>query len=471
MAPKPKTSPTKNAAIAKDAKSQQKSLMLPPPDPPASHAILEPEVNALSTCLMNAAIKTGQIYGFYADTRRLGIEKHAPKPPHSLTASLGREIEKYDQMVDAMESYLLRAIATLQRDLFREEKRLKSSEEAAIATRTRSKSSSLSPTANRVALPLVPDSDDASHPVPNAPAPTPTNSPPTSSKTSTIGRRPSAISISSLQRPTLPLKLDLSSTALHITAEEVSMFSSGLASPVTLAPKSARIGGTNEFPDLMAAFTSSSQTIDLTMDNDGGDVKMGLENVSGTADRPIELDIEGMDIDMAMTDLFGDPADTGSNDVNAMDGLFSPIVIEQGTNTESAKPIKTEETFLRNIGQTNNEDDIFSALNVQGNTSESQQSKDVPSVPRSAPSPASLLASFTSPSQLQGIDQISSNNIAVTEAPFDMSGLDLANLDQTFFGGATEADMNFSMDMDQFMATVNTSEGTGQDEVKKAGDS
>ncbi|KAG5715910.1 hypothetical protein E4T56_gene20132 [Termitomyces sp. T112] len=460
MAPKLKSSPTKNTNIAKDVKSQQKSLMLPPPDPPAPQTILEPEVNALSTCLMNAAIKTGQIYGFHADTRRLGIE-HAPKPPHSLTASLGREIEKYDQIVDAMESYLLRAIATLQRDLDREEKRLRSVEEAAIATRTRSKSTSLSPTATRVALPVVPDIDDAYQPAPNAPGPTPTNSPPTSSK---IGRRPSAISISSLQRPALPLKLDLSASALHITPEEVSMFSSGLASPVTLAPKSARIGGPNEFhSDLMAAFTSSSQTIDLTMDNDGGDVKMGVENMSGTADRPIELDMEGMDIDMTMTDLFGDP-DSGSNDANTMNGLFSPIVIEPDRVTECDKPIKTEEAFLQNIGQTHNEDDIFSTLNVQGDTGDSQQSKNPPSISRSASSPASLLASLTS-SQLQGIDQITSDNIAGTEAPFDMSDLDLTNIDQTFFESATDADMNFSMDMDQFMATV---QGAGDGEAKKA---
>ncbi|KAG6886866.1 hypothetical protein C0992_001944 [Termitomyces sp. T32_za158] len=300
----------------------------------------------------------------------------------------------------------------------------------------------------------------------NAPRPTPTNSPPNFSKSSNVGRRPSAISISSLQRPALPPKLDLSSSALHITPEEASMFSSGLASPVTLAPKSARIGGSTEFPDLIAAFTSSSQTIDLTMENGSDEVKMGLENVGSTADRPIELDIECIDIDIAMTDLFGDSADSGGNNANAMDGLFSPIVTESNRSHGSDKPIKTEEAFLQNTGQTHNEDDIFSALDVQGETSGPQPSKDAPSVPRSAPSPASLLASFTSPSQLSGIDQISSS---VTEAPFDMSSLDLANLDQTFFGGATEADMNFHMDMDQFMATVTTSEGE-RGEAKKAGD-
>ncbi|KAG6918678.1 hypothetical protein DXG01_012496 [Tephrocybe rancida] len=455
MAPKPR--PLKASANAKDIKSPQKSLMLPPPDPPIPLAILEAEMNALSTCLKNAAVKTGQIYGFYADTRRLGIEHHAHKPPRALTASLGLEVEKYDQMVDAMESYLLRSIAALQRDLRREEKRIKSLEEAAVATRTRSKSTSLSPTSTRIALPAVPGTDDASRPPSNALASTPTNSPPGPSSAG-LGRRPSAISISSLHRPAFPLKLDLSSSALRITPEEASMFSSGLASPVTLAPKSARIGPSEFSSDLMAAFTSS-QTIDLTMDADNGDVKITLDNVDGTAERPIELDMEGMDIDMAMTDLFGDPTDSGSNDASAMDGLFSPIVVEPDTNTEIDKPIKTEEVFLQNLGESSNGDDIFSSLDVQADATEPQQSKDTSSETRSVPSPASLLESFTSASHLQGIDEMPSNNMPAPDAPFDMSGLDLSNLDQTFFGEPAEAVMDFSMDMDQFMATVN--EGGG----------
>ncbi|KAG6840850.1 hypothetical protein C0991_003720 [Blastosporella zonata] len=457
MAPKPR--PLKSSVPMKDVKSPQKSLMLPPPDPPAPLAIFEPEMNALSVCLKNAAMKTGQIYGFYADTRRLGIEHHAPKPPRSLTASLGREVEKYDQLVDAMESHLFRAIAALQRDLAREEKRIKSLKDAAVATRTRSKSASVSPTSTRIPLPAVSDADK-SPPIPSAPLSTPTHSPPFPSSAG-LGRRPSAISISSLHRPAFPLKLDLSSSALRITPEEASMFSTGpLASPVTLAPKSARIGANEFSSELMAAFASSSQAIDLTMDGDGGDVKMALDSVGGTADRPIELDMDGMDIDMAMTDLFGDSVDSGSNDANAMDDLFSPIVMEPDADSET-KPTKTEEVFLENLGEPSG-NDIFSSLNVQGNTSESQQLKVDPS----APSPASLLESLTSASHLQ-IDQMSSNNISVPDASFDISGLDLANLGQTFFE-PNDAIMNFSMDMDQFMATVN--EGGGDGQVKKAED-
>jgi len=235
------------------------------------------------------------------------------------------------------------------------------------------------------------------------------------------------------------------------------MFQSGLASPVTLAPKSARAIGPNEFPpDMLAAFASSAQTIDLTMDNDGSSMKVGMDNVGSTADKPIELDLEGMDIDMTMTDLFGDTADTVSNDVNAtMEGLFSPIVMEPEANQDNntGKSIKTEGPFLEALGQSNHEDDIFSSLDVQ-----SQQSKDTSSVTRSAPSPASLIASFETASQLQAMDPMSSSTVPVSEAPFDIGALDLSHLTHlspSFFGTASETDMSFSMDMDHFMATVN----------------
>ncbi|KAG5642506.1 hypothetical protein DXG03_002703 [Asterophora parasitica] len=457
MAPKPR--PLKSSiSVGKDgspSKTPQKSLMLPPPDPQVPRAILETEMNALSNCLKNAVVKTGQVYRFYADTRKLGIENHAPKPPRSLTSSLGREIEKYDQLVDAMESHLLRAIAVLQRDFHREEKRVKSAEEAAVATRMRSKSASVSPTSVRIPLPLVTDSSGVENTsVPSALLPTPKNSPPAPPSSSGTGRRPSAISISSLHRPAFPLKLDLSSTALRITPEEASMYQSGLASPVTLAPKSARATGPNEFPpDLMAAFASSNQPIDLTLDSDNGDVKLGMDTIGTTADKPIELDLEGMDIDMAMTDLFGDATDTGSKDANAnMDGLFSPIMVEsdgsQGNDVNKAE--KTETPFLETLGRTTNEDDIFSSLEV---SNQAQHPKDASSSARSAPSPTSLLASFDTSSQLPNM---SSTNLSVPEGSFDISSLDLSNLSSSFFGGAPEGDMNFSMDMDQFLATADS---------------
>lgn len=42
-----------------------------------------------------------------------GIHHYAPGPPRSLTASLGREIEKFDQLCDALESRLVRMLLIL----------------------------------------------------------------------------------------------------------------------------------------------------------------------------------------------------------------------------------------------------------------------------------------------------------------------------------------------------------------------
>ncbi|KAF8887764.1 hypothetical protein BD779DRAFT_1786028 [Infundibulicybe gibba] len=412
--------------------------MPPPPDPRPAPGILEQEFDGLSGCLKNTALKVGQIYGFYADSRKLGIDRHAPHPPQSLTASVGREIEKYDQLCDAIESHLLRAISVLQRDLRREEKRIADAEAAS--------SSNL-----MVTDPLPPEPTATAESTRGSAQPTPTNSPPAPSSANLPGRRPSAISISSLHRPAFPLKLDLSSTALRISPEEASMFSTGLASPVTLAPKSARALGPNEFPpELMAAFAPASSVdvanrtvdIDLTVpDNNqvSNDVEMIMDsNVGSSADKPIELDLESMEIDMAtMTDLFGD-ADSSSNDANnAVDGLFSPVVGGPENSIVSSdmsvKMEKDERVFLDalEVGHRANEDDIFTSVNTNTDNSVNQALKGPALSSQSVPSPGSILAGFPSPSQLNALDSI-----------------DLSNLDAGFFGNDTEGEMNFSMDME-----------------------
>ncbi len=180
------------------------------------------------------------------------------------------------------------------------------------------------------------------------------------------GRRPSAISISSLQRPAFPLKLDLSSSSLRMSAEEAAFLSNGLHSPVTLAPKSAR---PHDYPvELMAAFTSdiptappphqesANNTIDLTIETPERDVNVNMDGgVGSSADKPIELDLGDMEVDMS--DLFGD---NSSND--AVDSLFSPT----GANPElAAESVKQEEqhflnSFAANGGAT--EEEFFSSL-------------------------------------------------------------------------------------------------------------
>lgn len=274
-----------------------------------------------------------------------------------------------------MHIHQLRAISVLQRDLLREERRIKDTQKEPIVV-------SSSPASIESILPPAPNPDilDPAH-LEGGSSPTLArkDSSPAVSASGPLGRRPSAISISSLQRPPFPLKLDLSSTALRISAEEASLFSTALASPVTLAPKSARPFGPNELPaDFMTAFTSASSSvdgghqsidIDLTVpdtDNDNGDIQM--TGVGSSADKPIELDLEAMDMDMDMdmTDLFGDSADPDPNSNDAVDGLFSPVVVTTGVNSLGMSSEMVAKTA--NDGTTSKEDEklILDALSAAG---------------------------------------------------------------------------------------------------------
>lgn len=164
-------------------------------------------------------------------------------------------------------------------------------------------------------------------------------------------RRQSTISLSSLNRPQFPHKLDLSSAALRINPTELAHLGGGLPSPVTLAPKSGRLTATSEFPpDFMAALAASDLAgrpvdIDLTMlqEEAGGTAHVGLDSTLGSsADRPIELDLEGMDIDMTNVDvttvgvdvktLFGDEPTDGISTTN----LFGDTTEALGGNGGNA---------------------------------------------------------------------------------------------------------------------------------------
>ncbi|KAK0465519.1 uncharacterized protein EV420DRAFT_1514708 [Desarmillaria tabescens] len=397
--------------IDKDLKA-----MPPPPDPVGPKRILEQEMDGLKSCFRNAMVKTGQLYAFYADTRKLGIRKYTPYPPRSLSASLGREIENYDQLCDAMESHL-ETIAVLERDLRREEQRIKEAEEAALASQAHLEEPTSS---NRLTLPIPPP--DANSTLPSA---MPSSSQPTSAMMQ--GRRPSAISISSLQRPAFPLKLDLSSSSLRMSAEEAAFLSNGLHSPVTLAPKSAR---PHDYPvELMAAFTSdipppppnhesANNTIDLTIETPERNVNMNMDSsVGSSADKPIELDLGDMEVDMS--DLFGD---NSSND--AVDSLFSPAVANPEVAAES---VKQEEQHFLNSFATNGgatEEEFFSSLSSKPESGQSS-SLGIPQVDSAgptAPSPGAFLASLTG-SQLETGNEMATSS-GIPEGQFSMENLD-----------------------------------------------
>ncbi|KAI0662391.1 hypothetical protein C8Q70DRAFT_1051037 [Cubamyces menziesii] len=343
MAPKPRPVRKASTTTAKDASATPtgkdaptpSSSMPPPPNPAPPLGILEGEITALATCLQHAVVKTAQVYGFYTDVQRLGIQKYAPHPPRSLTSSLGREVEKFDQLCDAMESHLLRAIAVLQRDLNREEQRLKAEEDAAAAAPKLP-----SPTTSTVGPNTPPGSpsqsqsdtlsDTSQRPKPLVPTP---------------ARRQSTISLSSLQRPAIPHKLDLSASGLRIHPEE--MIPSGLSSPVTLAPRSAR---TTLAPDLLAALGEAANRpvdIDLTVDSDidmggpsgsGSHLTSSLDpSLGNSADKPIELDL---DIDMDM-EFFGHDAGGGTG--NANHDMFGAQAMSTSDAGQNQQPVKLKE--------------------------------------------------------------------------------------------------------------------------------
>jgi hypothetical protein len=191
----------------------------------------------------------------------------------------------------------------------------------------------------------------------------------------------------------------------------------------------------------MAAFSTTPMStevhgppsIDLTihdnihMPQEQSSLPLGLGDSS---DKPIELDLDSMDIEMAnMTDLFGDAADSGSAD-DAAEDLFSPLGQNGGEGSENPGGLSTKEGVLPDF-------QIDSNMNVE--------------VGPPVPSPGSLLAQFSS-SHLMGNKSSPSGNpdlsTASTES-FDLSSIDLSNL-EPFFTNGQEAP-NFSMDMESFM--------------------
>lgn len=275
----------------------------------------------------------------------------------------------------------MHAISVLERDLRAEQARLDAEASASVATRTRSKRPSVSPTAGRIPLPNVspppPGAEQASFT--ESPTSTMASSqfPPSgASAISLSARRPSAI-LSSLHRPSFPLKLDLSPAALAGGNIDPTMMGqpmdvnadlglTSLPSPVTLAPKTARaIANDPSLPDIFGVGnaqgmpssapdgsapnepgsnvgmkttgTVQEEVIDLTESEPS---RGSATQLGDSADKPIELDMESAYDDL---DLFGDvPSnDTATNAANAtsqattvtgastqldvdMDGLFTP---------------------------------------------------------------------------------------------------------------------------------------------------
>ena len=270
------------------------------------------------------------------------------------------------------------------------------------------------------------------------------------------GRRPSTISLSSLNRPQFPHKLDLSSTALRINPEDIVQ---GLASPVTLAPKSGRLTATSEFPpDFLAAFTAAKATsssgrpveIDLTAlpDSEHSVVppNLGIDPALGSsADRPIELDLDGMDIDVSnMGHLFASPS-TGTN-TSAVKTKEGGMGIE--IDSSPAAPSNSGGDLLSSFEQHPELNHGQFASSSQGSSSQTSRALD-------APSHDALIVSLDS----------GGSSATQLNHSFDIGSLDLSNfsaMDSGFgFDSAPGNDMSM-LDMEALLNMGGEASGNTQ---------
>lgn len=255
-------------------------------------------------------------------------------------------------------------------------------------------------------------------------------------------RRASVISLGTLQRP-FPLKLDLSSSALRIGADE---FIHPLASPVTLAPRSARPTG-GELGDLPPDFMSivgpptsgvpnlpsghmpggnAGIDIDLTMSDPNPaeiDLTMpspppgGASTLGSSADKPIELDLD--------MDLFGD-------EVPADDMPAPPPAAEDQDILQS----------LAGVGAAADGEDIFGSLATVG---EDSAMANVQS--EAGPSGSAALPDF-------GGQEAAGPSEGQDHTQFDLANLDL---DPNFFDGAAMSDVE-GMSVDDILKMNGVSE-------------
>lgn len=223
-------------------------------------------------------------------------------------------------------------------------------------------------------------------------------------------RRPSKVSLSTLHRNPFPLKLDLSAASLRIGADEAGFDMSslgnmntlggmdslgripGLASPVTLAPKSARPLASEELhSEIFAAFASTdtqgmSQHVDIDLTGDPDQhididltldenmpVSTGIDMLTqgGSADKPIDIDnIGDLDLgDVHMQDLATSIFSQQSNGIvtdpsdEAVGSLFSPPTntSELSGDNASSGVDSILHAFSENQSQ---QDSIFASLNI-----------------------------------------------------------------------------------------------------------
>lgn len=221
-------------------------------------------------------------------------------------------------------------------------------------------------------------------------------------------RRPSKVSLSTLHRNPFPLKLDLSSASLRLDESSLNMSSfglgnlgslgtmGGLASPVTLAPKSARPMAPGEIPpEILAALATATSDpseqdvlmqgqddtrvdIDLTLDDDLQTMSVLGAGANGSVDQPIDvdMDLDQVDVENLANDFFG--GDEGndksmSSDRQGVEGIFGPMGPMGDNNSRiQADTQGIDMSFLNALSTQGQTEALFASLNdAQGASSSS----------------------------------------------------------------------------------------------------
>lgn len=300
-------------------------------------------------------------------------------------------------------------MTVLQRDIRREEQRLKAEADAAAAA-AKAAADAEAAAAVTSSPTMSPTSPSMSNPFTGLPL---ESSPDGMNPKSlpTPARRQSTVSLSSLQRPNFQHKLDLSGASLRINPEELLSIPSGLSSPVTLAPKSSHRAIPQEL--VMAALSEASRPVDIDLTVRDADMEMqqaagaavaSLDPTAGTsADKPIELDLD-------MDGLFSAAADAAAAAGGSHQQMFSqssahPLGGEASNMAPDVKP-KQEEDFFSdalNAGASSGDmGDILTSLGgvvpPQGGQSHDMNDASRQSLSMSssikAPSPGTILAGF-----------------------------------------------------------------------------
>ncbi|KAF9513869.1 hypothetical protein BS47DRAFT_1392919 [Hydnum rufescens UP504] len=228
------------------------------------------------------------------------------------------------------------------------------------------------------------------------------------------------------KRGSVSLRLDLSSETLRGVGVSVptSMFGQKPPSPVTLAPRTARIldqpqstmaGMSQEglIPQLLSAIAAQSQTSHDIINGGSGGVGLGGNGIAGTSSEVIDLTLDPNDqMDL---DLFGEIGDDdddnadgdadaeGDSDMQEVENLFSHPIPDNSPhangNTDNSTHNVTGYT-VQNDQPRNplSSDSPGSLLNAQSTSQFSQLSQstlDANGAPANDATTADLLASFT----------------------------------------------------------------------------